>query len=142
MEWIVTFVLGWLMLVILVDKSRLHHTMWGGVTAVVLQLIVDTGASNLGLYTVVSKYHLGGGSPFFTFGVVFTMGILFFQYIPTNIWLKITHILVISTLFLALEYLLEYRSVLRYHHWHMGASWFTNILVFITITWVAENIKS
>jgi len=139
-EWIITFALGWLMFLLMVDKARLHRTVWGGITAVVLQLIVDTEASNLGLYTIISKYHLGGGSTLFTFGVVFTMGTLFVQFIPTNNWLKVAHILVIATLFLALEYLLEYRSILVYHYWHMGASWFTNILVFIAITWTAENI--
>lgn len=138
-EWIITFVLGWLILFLLADKTKLRYTLWGGVAAVIMQLSVDTTASNLGLYTTASKYHLGGGSALFTFGVVFTMGTLFVQFVPVNRFLKIIHILVIATLFLGLEYLLEYRSVLQYHHWHMGASWGINIFVFITLTWIADN---
>ncbi|MTI79264.1 MAG: hypothetical protein FH758_00060 [Firmicutes bacterium] len=139
-EWIAVFISSWLMFFILVDKSRLKYTILGGITAMILQLIVDTGASGIGLYSVKSGYKLGGGSALFTFGAVLTMGILFVQYIPKNRWLKVAHIIVTATLFLGMEYLLVQRNLIIYTHWGMGPSWFTNILVFITITWVAQTI--
>jgi hypothetical protein len=138
-EWVATFILSWVIFALLIDKKRLKYTFWGGITAIILQLIVDTSAETMGIYHVAAKIKLGGGSAFFTFGVVFTMGTLFAQYIPINRWLKIIHIIITATLFLALEYLLVQRNIITYHHWGMGLSWLTNISVFIIITWLAET---
>ncbi|MEG6616191.1 hypothetical protein V6C27_07090 [Peptococcaceae bacterium 1198_IL3148] len=138
-EWIVTFVLSWIMFALLIDRQLLKYTLWGGITAIILQLIVDTSADAMGIYHVMAQLKLGGGSVFFTFGAVFTMGTIFVQFIPINRWLKILHILATATLFLGLEYLLVQRSIITYHNWGMGLSWLTNLVVFITITWLAET---
>ncbi|MBO8137670.1 MAG: hypothetical protein H0Z40_06000 [Desulfotomaculum sp.] len=82
----------------------------------VLQLIIDTGADILGIYEVSSIVKIGGGSAFFTLGTVFTMGVLFVQFLPTNHWLKAAHIIATATLFLGLEYLFVQRSLVNYTH--------------------------
>ncbi|WP_031517385.1 hypothetical protein [Desulfofalx alkaliphila] len=141
MEWIATFIISWVIFFIFIDKERLKHTALGGLAAIILQLVVDTGASAMGLYQVDSMFQLGGASALFTFGVVFTMGTLFVQFMPAHRWLKVAHIVALSTLFLGLEYLLVQRNLITYPYWSMWASYFTNLMVFIAITWLAGLLR-
>ncbi len=138
-EWLTTFTASWLIFLLLVDKKQLKYILWGGVCAMILQLIIDTGAAKMNLYHVSAGVKLGGGSAFFTLGAVLTMGTLFVQYIPQNRWLKVAHIIATATLFLAFEQLLVSRNIISHTYWGMAASWFTNVLVFVTLTWVADN---
>ncbi|MBM7856189.1 hypothetical protein JOC37_002622 [Desulfohalotomaculum tongense] len=140
-DWITTFIMSWVIFILLVDIKRLKYTLWGGITTILLQLIVDTGADKMGIYEVSGPVKLGGTPAFFTFGIALTIGILFVQFIPINRWLKIAHIVVTATLFLGLEYLLVQRHLINYFHWNIGASWFTNIMVFIVITWLAQTLN-
>ncbi len=141
-EWLVTFVMSWAMFFLLVDKERFKYTVWGGITAVMLQLIVDTTGEKLELYHIVAKFSLFGvTSALFTFGMVFTLGTLFVQFIPNNLWLKIMHIVTTASLFLGIEYLLIQRNLIYHKNWGIIHSWITNILVFITITWIAEKLN-
>lgn len=140
-EWIVTFIISWIIFFMLVDKRRLKYTAWGGIMAMVIQLCVDTGAVKLGFYYVVTAIKLGGTSALFTFGAVFTMGTLFVQFIPKDPRLKAAHIIATATLFLGLEYLLVLRNIVVFLNWSLWVSYITNIVVFIFITLLAVRLN-
>ncbi|MDD3652804.1 MAG: hypothetical protein PHO01_01270 [Desulfotomaculaceae bacterium] len=101
-----------------------------------LQILVDTGAMKLNLYRVETLIPFLGSSISFTFGVVFTIGILFAQTLPGSRLLQALNIIVIVALFSAEEYLYIKIGVLEYLNWNHLASIFINLLVFTSFSWL------
>lgn len=138
--WIISAIVSWIIFFLLVDWSRIKYTVWGGLITSALQLLVDTGAMNLNLYRVESLYMILTSSAFFTFGVVFTIGILYAQTLPENRWMQALSIAVATTLFSLQEVLFIKVQVLEYINWSHLASVFVNILVFISYTWIIDSL--
>lgn len=139
-SWIISAIVSWIIFFLLVDWSRIKYTVWGGFITSALQLLVDTGAMNLNLYRVESFYMILTSSAFFTFGVVFTIGILYAQTLPENRWKQALSIAVATTLFSLQEVLFIKVQVLEYINWSHLASVFVNILVFISYTWIIDSL--
>ncbi len=137
--WLVTAFIGWGILLVLVDWSRLKYTVWGGVITVMLQLIVDTGAIHLQLYQVEGIFYILTSSLFFTVGIAFTIGILIAQTMPSTRSLQAVNILVITALFSLEEFLYIKVGVLEYVNWNQPASVFVNLLVFTSFTWLVDS---
>jgi hypothetical protein len=135
-KWFISFIVGWVVLFLLIDWKELHVNIWGGVTACLLQLVHDTEQDWINNYHI---YYPGiwllKSSFFFTFGIVFTMGIIIFQYLPRNKVLKITYILVFSFGFLFFEYLMVIYGTLKYIHYNYWISITDDILVMSTLAW-------
>jgi len=138
--WLISAIVSWIIFFLLVDWSRIKYTVWGGFITSALQLLVDTGAINLNLYRVDSVYYILTSSAFFTFGVVFTIGVLYAQTLPENRWMQALSILVATTLFSLQEVLFIRVQVLEYINWFTPASIFVNILVFISYTWIIDSL--
>lgn len=138
--WLVSAVISWIIFFLLVDWSRIKYTIWGGFITSALQLVVDTGAIHLNLYQVESVYYILTSSVFFTFGVVFTIGVLYAQTLPENRWMQALSIVVATTLFSSQELLFLKIEVLEYINWRHAASVFVNILVFISYTWFVDSL--
>lgn len=136
--WLVSAIVSWIIFFLLVDWSRIKYTLWGGFITSALQLVVDTGAIHLNLYQVESVYYILTSSVFFTFGVVFTIGVLYAQTLPENRWMQALSIVVATTLFSSQELLFLKIEVLEYINWRHAASVFVNILVFISYTWLID----
>ncbi|OPX90460.1 MAG: hypothetical protein A4E53_01012 [Pelotomaculum sp. PtaB.Bin104] len=134
--WLISAVIALVVFFLLVDWSRIKYTLWGGVFASMLQILVDTGAMRLNLYRVETIISILGSSVFFTFGVVFTIGVLFAQTLPESHWLQALNILLIVALFSAEEYLYLQIGVLEYINWSHSASIFINLLVFTSFSWL------
>ncbi|MFX4261725.1 hypothetical protein ACOBQJ_05950 [Pelotomaculum propionicicum] len=138
--WLASAIVSWIIFFLLLDWSRIKYTVWGGFITVALQLLVDTGAMNLNLYRVESFYYILTSSTFFTFGVVFTIGVLYAQTLPENRWMQALNIIVATTLFSLQELLFIKVQVLEYISWSHAASIFVNILVFISYTWIVDSL--
>lgn len=138
--WLISAVIAWIIFFLLVDWFRLKYTIWGGVITLVFQLLVDTGAIKLNLYRVESIFYVITSSFFFTFGVVFTVGILFAQTLPVSRRLQALNILVITTLFSLQELLFVKVGVLEYLNWNHAASVFMDLLVLISYTWLVDSL--
>lgn len=138
--WLVTMVIAWIVFFLLVEWTRLKYTIWGGVITAALQLLVDTGAIKLNLYRVESTGYVITSPVFFTFGVVFSVGILFAQTLPASRWLQALNILVITTLFSLQETLFAYVGALEYLNWNQSASIFVNLLVLSSLTWLVDSL--
>lgn len=117
--------------------------MLGGFVAATMATLTDYAGDKM-----FDTYHFnnqvipwGGCSFFYIFGIIFTMGTLFCQYYPKILWIKILHVLVMSSLFLASETLLIKVGVASYSHWNTWASLFMNMVAFATLGWVTEVFK-
>lgn len=138
--WIASAVISWIIFFLLVDWSRIKYTVWGGFITVALQLLVDTGAISLNLYRVESIYNILTSSAFFTFGIVFTIGVIYAQTMPESRWMQALNIIVATILFSLQEVLFIKVQALEYTNWSHTASIFVNILVFISYTWIVDSL--
>jgi len=141
MPWLISFIVSWIVFFILVDSKKLKTTIIAGIFTMVLQLYVDHDAIIYGLYSITNPIiNLLESSLFFTFGIAFTLGVLFVQYLPkTNKWLKILNILVWALLFLILEVFMVNVGVIKHIKWSYLNSFSVNIAIFIILTWMGET---
>lgn len=139
--WLVSAVIAYVILFLLVDWKRLKYTIWGGIIASIIQIAVDTTAMKMNLYRVESIYNIWGSSVFFTFGVVFAIGLLFTQTLPSGRLWQGLNILVLVALFSMEEYLYIKMGVLEYINWNHPSSIFINLLVFTSLTWLVDTLR-
>ncbi|MDD2554580.1 MAG: hypothetical protein PHP51_08410 [Desulfotomaculaceae bacterium] len=138
--WLISAVVAWIIFFLLVDWSRLKYTLWGGLFVVALQLLVDSGAMDLNLYHVNILVKFLNSSVFFTFGVVFVVGVLFAQTLPSSRWLQALDILVTTALFCWLESLFVKVGVLEYINWNQAASTAINFLAITSYAWLVDSL--
>lgn len=138
--WLISAAVAWIIFFLLVDWSRLKYTLWGGLSVAALQLLVDSGAMNLNLYLVNAQVKLLDSSVFFTLGVVFVVGVLFAQTLPSSSWLQALDILITTSLFCWLEFLYLKVGVLEYLNWNQAASTVINFLAIISYTWLVDSL--
>jgi len=140
MPWVISFIISWILFIILVDRSRLKVTVWGGVLALILGSIVDWGGQQLQLYTfrdIIIPW--AGCSAFYKFGPIFTIGILYIQSLPKKKFWQVLNIFVFSIIYLSLEFLIIQTNAADYIHWHILASLLINLLAFSSMTWFAQT---
>jgi hypothetical protein len=141
MEWLILFIIGWLLFFTLVDFKSLRIHIWGGLLAAFIQLNVDAKALSEGLYKIEKPImELWGSSIFFTFGIVLVVGILFSQFHPPKKTLAIAHVIVVSILYTLTELLLVQRGAVVYLSWHITNSIYINFGVIILLSWFSVNI--
>ncbi|MFA4884551.1 MAG: hypothetical protein WC601_02020 [Desulfotomaculaceae bacterium] len=138
--WLISAVVAWIIFFLLVDWTRLKYTLWGGLSVVALQLLVDSGAINMHLYRVIYLVKFLNSSVFFTFGVVFVVGVLFAQTLPSSRWLQALDILVTTALFCWLESLFLKVGVLEYLNWNQAASTAINFLAITSYAWLVDSL--
>ena len=136
MPWVISFVVSWILFILLIDKTKLNKNIYSGVVALTLASIVDWGGQKLGLY----EFHnliipWFGCSWFYKFGPVLSMGILFAQTVPKKKWHQVINIAAFSATFIALEHLIILSNVAEYVNWHILASLLVNMLAFSSLTW-------
>ena len=139
-SWLISMIVGWIIFFMLADRFRFKYTVWGGFIVCAIQLVVDAGAMHLNLYRVHSYFHIFGSSVFFTFGIVFTMGILIAQFLPNTPLLQGINILVITALFSVEELLFLKTGALEYINWNHQSSVFIDILVLTSYTWLVKSL--
>lgn len=136
-------VIGWVVLFLLIDWKVLHINIWGGIAACILQLIHDTEQDIMNNFHVFDTgIPIMKSSLFFTFGVVFTMGIIFLQFLPQNKILKIIHLLAFSIGFLVFEYLAIKNGMLKYIHYNIWISFLDDVFVLATLAWTKSFVLS
>lgn len=135
-KWFLSMIVGWIVFFLLIDWKKFNVNIWVGMTACILQLIHDTEQEFMNNYQSVNNgIQILKSSFFFTFGVVFTAGVIFFQFLPRNKVLKIIHVLVFSLGFLFFEYVTVRNGMLKYIHYNYMISFADDVLVFATMAW-------
>ncbi len=137
MPWVISFISSWIVFFLLIDFKKIKPYIWGGIFSLILASYVDWGGLKLELYefdNLIIPWF--GCSAFYKFGPIFTMGILFCQYVPQKKWMQALNIVVFSLIFLTLEYLIIQTGVAYYIHWHSLASLTIDLLAFASLTWL------
>ncbi len=136
MEWLILFIVSWILFFLLIDWKRLKRSVWGGVIAVALQFLVDTQAMTHGLYEIhKNAFYFFRSSGFFVFGPVLVVGILLVQYHPKSKRMNILNVLALAALYSAQELLLVLRQNVVYTNWHYIDSLQVNLGVMIILSW-------
>jgi len=140
-KWFFSFIVGWILFFALVDWNRLKRNLWGGIYVCILQLFQDNLAHVANIYIITDVgLRLIYTSAFFTFGVIFTMGVLFVQYLPRSPKLQLVHISAFVLGFLVFEYTVHRAGLLHYKHWSLVASFWDDILILTSLAWIKKFI--
>ena len=136
MEWLILAVISWILFLLLVDWSALKRNIWCGLTAVLMQLLVDNTGISHGLYEIHKcKTCIAHSSTLFTFGPVIVVGVLLAQYFPKTRLMRLLNVLVLTTLYTAQEVLLLVRRNVVYTNWHFADSVGVNLAAMIILCW-------
>ncbi len=136
MEWIILFVLSWVLFILLSGWKGLKRTIWCGFFGMALQFFIDTYAISYEMYKVDRKIiHFFGSSAFFIIGPVFTVSVLLARYHPDKWWMRIVNVLAIAALYSIQEALLLTSGALVYLNWKFIYSVGINISVMIALSW-------
>jgi hypothetical protein len=136
MEWIILFIVSWLLFFLMVDWNSLKKNMFCGLFSMLLQLCVDHYFIVLKLYVIKKPIiDLLGTSLFFVCGPIFVVGTLLAQYQPKKKYLRIINLIVLSALFSVQEILLLSRNMLVYLNWHHIESIEINVFAIGLISW-------
>lgn len=136
MEWIILFVVSWILFFLLVDYKNLRTNIYCGLLAMALQIFVDNQFIAMKLYITKDRIiDFLGSSVFFICGPIFVAGTLLAQYHPKKKYLTIIHVLVISGLFSLQEVIILSRKVLVYLNWHSIDSIGVNVGAIALLSW-------
>ena len=136
MEWIILFVISWILFFLLIDLKKLKTNIYCGVLAMAMQIFVDHQFIALKLYDTKDRIiNVFGSSLFFVCGPIFVMGTLLAQYHPQKRYLRIIHVIVISALFSIQEILILNRNALVYLNWHQIDSVGINVGAMALLSW-------
>ncbi|MFZ5989821.1 MAG: hypothetical protein ACOYWZ_22220 [Bacillota bacterium] len=136
MQWIILFIVSWILFFLLVDYKELKTNIWCGVLAVGMQLSIDTHSIKHGSYEIINPaVSIWGSSLCFVLGPVLVVATLLAQYFPGSKWLRIISVFVFSALYSIQELLLLLSGALSYLDWHFVDSLVVNTIVMATLGW-------
>ncbi|MBC7765598.1 MAG: hypothetical protein H7Y41_03850 [Hyphomonadaceae bacterium] len=141
MEWIILFAMMWILFFTLIDWKAFKVNVWGGLFTVGMQTFVDSQLILHKLYVIHNPMiDILGTSLFFVAGPVFVIGVLFAQFHPVKRWAVAGHLIVITTMFSSMEYLLTKRNALEYINWHQIDSVGVNVAAMGLLSWFCMTI--
>ena len=136
MDWVILFIVSWVLFILLVDWKKLKINIWCGLLAIALQISIDSQAMHRSFYKVAKAVaNIGGSSAFFVLGPVLVIATLLAQYHPHKRWMRILNIFVFSGLYSLQELLLLARGNLLYLNWDFIDSVIVNIVVMSVLSW-------
>ena len=136
MEWIILFIISWILFFLLVDYKTLKINILCGLFAMIVQLFIDFEFTTHKYYVINNNsISLFGSSLFFVLGPVFVIGILLAQYHPKKKSLIIVHCISLIVLFTLQEYLLVLTNSLHYINWDVWNSIEINSMAIFSLSW-------
>lgn len=139
--WLASFIVAWIIFIILIDYRKIIPNIFVGITALTFQIVVDSTAGFLGLYKInIPLIQICHSSVFFTYGPVLTMGTLFSQYYPKENHIKVINIFAWSFFFILLEIVLNMNNYVVYTNWNIFYSIMINLGVTTILSYICELI--
>lgn len=141
-KWFYSFLISWVVFLLLIDWGTFSKNIWGGIVAAGLELWQDATAPIVGMYYFkdTEGIALFNVPIFFTIGVAFTMGVIFLQYLPTNPKLQLLHLFAFISGFLIYEYIVTIYGMLILSHWSLIGSFFDDLIIFGSLVWLKQFI--
>ena len=142
-KWFFTFLVGYAVFIFTVEWKKLYINVWGGILSCLIQLLHDKELSDLNLYQVHNAgIWILNQSAFFTFGIVFTMGVIFLQYLPRNVILQLIHVIFFSLGLLLFEYITVKNGLLKHIRWNYWGSMADNVIVISSLAWFRSFLET
>ena len=136
MDWIILFVVNWILFLLLKGWKGIKANIWCGLLAVAMQLSIDTQAMEHGYYKVDNKVlGMWGSSFFFVLGPVLVIGILLAKYHPQKRLFSILHVIILGGLYSLQEMVLLFRKDLTYTNWNYTDSLVVNFAAIAILSW-------
>lgn len=136
MDWVILFSVSWSIFIVLKGWKNFKTTVWSGITASALQLMIDTNAMSHHAYKINRAIiPILGSSGFFVLGPVFVIGVLMSKYHPKKRWMRIVNVFVLSALYSSQELLLLATKALEYTDWHFFDSVIVNTAAITILSW-------
>jgi len=136
MEWVILFLINWIIFLFLVDWKKFKTNIWTGVLAIAMVISIDYSNIIHGRYIIKKLVvNVFGSSLFFLLGPVLIIGTLLAQYHPRKRWLTVLSVIVIFLLYSAIELILVSRGAVEYLDWHFCDSLIVNIGAISILSW-------
>lgn len=136
MEWIILFLINWIVFLLLVDWKGLKINIWSGLFATVMAIFIDYFNSIQGRYIINRPIiDIMGSSLFFLLGPVFVIGTLLAQYHPKKRLMVVANTFVLFTIYSIVELILVNRGAVEYLGWGFIDSLVINLGVMSTLSW-------
>lgn len=136
MEWIILFIINWIVFLLLVDWKEIKSNVWSGVLAILMAVSVDFCNIMHNRYAINRPVVcILGSSLFFLIGPVFVIGTLLAQYHPRKRWLSILNVLVLFLLYSFTELILVQRGAVQYMDWDFFDSLLINVGAIFVLSW-------
>lgn len=141
LHWLIVFIYSWSIFIFFVDRAKFKRSVYGGLIVSALGTLVDWGGQTLNLYHFNDNIiGWAGSSIFYGTGPLFTMGVLFFQYVSLDRRVQIANVAVFSLAYLSVEILIVRSGAANYVHWHYLASLVVDLVVFSALSYAGEII--
>lgn len=142
MEWIILFIINWMLFFLLVNWKELKINIWSGVMAVAMAIVVEfLNIAVHGLYVIHHPIiNILGSSLFFLLGPVFVTGTLMAQYHPKKRWVTILNVFVIVGLYSLLELTLVFLGAVEYLNWNYFDSVIVNFGAMVALSWFSITV--
>lgn len=139
--WIYVFLISLVILLMLLDRKGLSVNIYGGLIAASYKLVQNLLAKELELWEF---YGVNWNLPplglfsdrlnIFTVGIAFTMGVLFLQFLPGNLYLQLVHSVIWTLLFVLFKYIMTVFDLLTYTNFSIVMS--SHVLLFmLSLAW-------
>lgn len=137
MEWIILFILNWIIFLLLVDLKSFNTNMLAGFFAVSIAIMTDFFNIIIQHRYIINNpvINILGSSLFFLMGPVFVIGTLISQYHPKNRCMSVFNVIVITGSYSFTEYILVLNGSVEYINWDFVDSVMVNIGAMIIISW-------
>lgn len=144
--WVFVFFISIIVFISLIDWRSISVNIWGGIIAAVLQLIQNIIAYSLNLW---KHYRVAEGLPqsiifsdyinIFIIGIAFTMGVIFFQFLPQNLILQFIHAIGWIFFFRLLHQITADFELINHVNWSIWATANLIPVHMLSLAWVKNS---
>lgn len=123
-QWMYASFISIIVFLVLCDWNRFIHNLWVGIVCISFQFGMHILVDKTGYWDYLKVNEglpnwivFSGFINIFFLIIVFTMGMLFIQFLPRNYYLQLIHACVWTFFYRLLFQIAEQNNMIRFHHW-------------------------
>jgi hypothetical protein len=144
--WLYTSIVSFMVFLSLVDWKSITRNLWAGFICMAYQLAIHIMVHKLD-YWYYKKVDYGMPNliifsnflNIFFISIAFTMGILYVQFLPRNLFLQLIHAAVWTFFFRLAYYIAEQNSLIIFIHWKSWMYFYIIPINFIALAWIKNT---
>lgn len=138
--WLFSFLISIVLLVLLINWNHFSVNIYGGLISAFFMIMQNLIVHSTGLWEYhqaslfANKVIFSNYLNVFIIGIAFSMGTLFFQFLPKNLYIQLIHAFMWTLLFILFKYLASQYNLITYYHFNNLTN--THVLVFfLSLAW-------